>query len=339
MIMVNDRRDNLGDYQNPNPQGTGRTGLSSRVSILTPYSVGNAAANLEVGQTELEVFPAEVRTYTDGEVTDNVSEYVTKGVDGQGNNYSNNVKVSNSIKAKWLSRNPWLKTPGLVRRGEEVMIWEMGDTGQYYWELLGTTNHLRRRDMIIMVISNTDDENVKELTAENSYFFEFNTADKHITLNTPTNDGEPAAYCIQLNTKDGNFSFSDSLGNAIVLDSIKELIQAINNSKSTFFIHGPKARLYAQESIEIETKLLDIKAETLMMKGTTFDGDYAQTTWKGINLNFNYAATSMASEGELTLSGSSVGFNAPILQHNGTNVGDTHQHMEQGDGQLVSTPR
>lgn len=331
--------DNISDYQNSAPAGTKRTGLGRRASILQPYSVGNAAANLEVGQTDLEVYPAEAKTYTDGEVTDNISDFTTKGVDGQGNNYSDVVQASNSIKAKWMSRNPWLKTPGLVRRGEEVMIWEMGDTGQYYWELLGTTNHLRRRDVIIFVVSNTDDESVTELTAQNSYFFEFNTVDKHITLNTPTNDGEPAAYCIQLNTKDGNFSFSDSLGNAIVLDSIKELIQAINNSKSTFFIHGPKARLYAQESIEIETKLLDIKAETLMMKGTTFDGDYAQTTWKGMNLNFDYAATTMASEGSLTLSGSSVGINSPQLQHNGVNVGATHQHLEQGDGQLVSTPR
>lgn len=337
--MFNESKDNLNDYQTANPAGTGRTSLGNKGSILQPYSVGNAAANLAVGQTELEVWPAETRSRVDGEVTDNLSDITTKGVDGQGNNYSDVVQASNAIRAKWLSRNPWLKTPGLVRRGEEVMIWRMGDTDQYYWELLGTTNHLRRRDIMLLVISNTPDEDTTELTAANSYFFEFNSVDKHITLITPMNDGEACGYTIQLNTKDGNFSLSDTLGNAIVLASVEELIQLINVSKTTLMLHGPKARLFAQEEISIETKVLKVKAENTTMEGTNFQGSYAQTQWSGSQLNFNYSATTMASEGTMTLSGSSVGIDAPTLQHNGTNVGDTHQHMEQGDGQLVSTPR
>lgn len=60
--------DNLHNYQSKDPAGTGRSSFGSTASILKLYSVGRAAANLQVGQTELEVFPNEVKTHTDGEI-------------------------------------------------------------------------------------------------------------------------------------------------------------------------------------------------------------------------------------------------------------------------------
>ena len=106
-------------YEEKYPSGTKPLDTKTNVSILQPYSVGAAAANLLVGQTELSVFPNEKMPHTDGEVTDNVVNMTTKGVDSSGNNYSDNVETSLAIKAKWLSRNSWLKFPGLVRRGSE----------------------------------------------------------------------------------------------------------------------------------------------------------------------------------------------------------------------------
>lgn len=247
-------------YEEKYPSGTKPLDTKTNVSILQPYSVGVAAANLLVGQTELSVFPNEKMPHTDGEVTDNVVNMTTKGVDASGNNYSDNVETSLAIKAKWLSRNSWLKFPGLVRRGEEVQIWRVGDTDQYYWELMGLSNHLRRKDIILIAVSNTRDEKTVDLTAQNSVFFEINTVDKHITLSTPENDGEKCRFVIQLNYGDANFSLSDTIGNSIVMDSVAELIQMRNASDSFLKLDKSEIVGEASEAIKFKTKLFDITA-------------------------------------------------------------------------------
>lgn len=330
------------DYSNASPQGTNTVKTEQEASILRPYSIGSAAANIQVGQTTLEVFPSEKLPYTDGEVTDAVSTYTTTGVDSKGSHYSNSVKSSNAITAKWLSRDPWLKFPGLVRRGELVQIWRLGDTDQYYWELLGTTNHLRRRDILLLVISNTIDESVTELTPENSYFFEFNTVDKHITLSTNDNDGEACRYVVQLNTKDGNFSISDSVGNAILLDSLKELIMLKNTANSHVTLAKTKITIEALDSILIRTKLLDVQTQETKMTGNKFSGEYSETTWQGSQYSGNYSQMTLngsaltVSYSNFGVSQSGVDFNVGSIKHQGKEIGSSHTHNKVKGGDETS---
>ena len=284
-------------YEEKYPSGTKPLDTKTNVSILQPYSVGVAAANLLVGQTELSVFPNEKMPHTDGEVTDNVVNMATKGVDASGNNYSDNVETSLAIKAKWLSRNSWLKFPGLVRRGEEVQIWRVSDTDQYYWELMGLSNHLRRKDIILIAVSNTRDEKTVDLTAQNSVFFEINTVDKHITLSTPENDGEKCRFVIQLNYGDANFSLSDTIGNSIVMDSVAELIQMRNASDSFLKLDKSEIVGEASEAIKFKTKLFDVQTETFNVDSTT-----------------------------TKMTGTNVEYNSSSLTHNGKNVGESHAH-------------
>lgn len=320
-------------YEDKYPSGTKPMESKANVSILQPYSVGLAAANLLVGQTELSVFPSEKMTHTDGEVTDHTTMTPTKGMDGSGNNYSDNVESSLAIKAKWLSRNPWLKFPGLVRRGEEVQIWRVGDTDQYYWELMGLSNHLRRKDIILFAVSNTKDEKTTDLTAQNSVFFELNTVDKHITLSTPENDGEKCRYVVQLNYGDANFSLSDTIGNSIVMDSVNELIQMRNASDS--FIKLDKFEIVgeASEAIKFKTKLFDVQTDTFNVDSTTTtmtgtDGsfDYSATKLNGSSLSMSYSSVTGECGGSFGISAGSVEYTSGSLTHNGKNVGDTHAH-------------
>lgn len=328
---------NIQDYQKSNPAGTRTLGKGS-ASILQMYSVGIAAANLQVGQTELSVFPSESRTYADGEVTDNISDYTTTGVDGNGNNYSEKVTASNAIRAKWLSRNPWLKTPGLVRRGEEVIIWRVGDTDQFYWELMGTSNHLRRRDIMLLVFSNTSDEATTELTGANSVFFEINTMDKHITLMTPTNDGEQCGYALQLNYKDSNFSLSDTLGNGVIMDSVEKLLQLYNADDSTVMIDKTKILIQANDEVKIKTNKLIAETQETQMQGEQFTGNYPTTQWAGTSFTASYAGSTLGVGNGVNFSGGTMNINTEGLFHNGVNVGSDHVHTEQGDGKDTSTP-
>lgn len=328
-------------YNEKYPSGTKPMESNVNASILQPYSVGYAAANLNVGQTELSVWPTEKATHTDGEVTDHVVNVATKGVDGSGNNYSENIDTSVTIKAAWLSRNPWLKFPGLVRRGEQVQIWRVGDTDQYYWELMGLSNHLRRKDIILLAISNTRDEKTTDLTASNSVFFEINTVDKHITLSTPENDGEKCRYVMQLNYGDCNFSLSDTIGNSFVMDSLEHLMQMRNASDS--FIKLDKFDIIGEstESIRFKTKLFDVQTETFNVDSTTTkmtgtDGsfDYTATKLSGSSLSMSYSSVSGECGGTFGINAGEVSFDSSSLSHNGTNVGSSHKHpgVRTGDG-------
>ena len=318
-------------YNDEDPAGTKTVDTGANASVLKPYSVGKAAANLKVGQTELYVVPTEKLTHLDGEVTDTVEVKTTSGVDSTGNNYSDNVETSNAIKAKWLSRDPWLKFPGLIRRGEDVQIWRVGDSDQFYYELMGTTNHLRRKDILLLVISNTRDEATTELTAQNSVMFEINTSDGHIVLNTPKNDGEPAAYTVQLSMKEGNFFISDDLGNSIVMASTKELIQLCNTSNTYVKLEQTRMELVATESVLIKTKDLNIQTTNTNMKGSKMTWDYSNATMNGSAINITYSniglSGTMTGDGDMSFSGGG-------LTHNGKNVGDSHTHpgVRTGDG-------
>ena len=332
-------------YEDKYPSGTKPMESKANVSILQPYSVGLAAANLLVGQTELSVFPSEKMTHTDGEVTDHTAITSTKGMDGSGNNYTDNVESSLAIKAKWLSRNPWLKFPGLVRRGEEVQIWRVGDTDQYYWELMGLSNHLRRKDIILFAVSNTKDEKTTDLTAQNSVFFELNTVDKHITLSTPENDGEKCRYVVQLNYGAANFSLSDTIGNSIVMDSIAELIQLRNTSDS--FIKLDKFEIIgeASEAIKFKTKLFDVQTDTFNvdsnttnMTGTNGSFDYSATKLSGSSLSINYSSVTGDCVGSFGLNAGSVAFESGSFTHNGKNVGGTHKHPGVKPGDSSTQP-
>lgn len=317
-------------YNEEDPSGTKTIDTGSNASVLKPYSVGFAAANIKVGQTELRVVPSEKLTHLDGEVTDNVNTKTTSGIDSTGNNYSDNIDTSLAINAKWLSRDPWLKFPGLVRRGEEVQIWRVGDSDQYYWELLGTSNHLRRKDILLLVISNTRDEATTELTPANSVMFEINTTDGHIVLSTPKNDGEAVAYTIQLSMKESNFFISDDIGNSIVMASLKELIQLRNTSNTYVKLEKTKLELIANESILIKTKNLDIQTTTTKMSGTTMNWDYKTAELNGGAINVKYSTIGLAG----TMSGTgNMAFSGGNLTHNGKNVGDGHKHpgIQRGD--------
>lgn len=299
----------------------------SKVSILQPYSIGKAAANLAVGQSDLMVTPLEKFTHLDGEVTDYVSTYTTSGKDGSGNSYSDVTEASVALKASWLSRNPWLKLPGLVRRGEFVQIWRVGDTDQYYWELLGLSNDLRRKDILLLVISNTRDESTTELTAQNSVFFTIDTVDKHVTLSTPKNDGEAAAYYIQLNWGEGNFSLSDDIGQAFVLDSVKTKWLIKNAMDSLIKIEAGGIDIESPKHVKIKTPLFDVDADTLKMEGQTSNINYTTQTLTGTTLGLNYSATTGGSAGgTFTFNGQDVNFDGGSVKHDGKTIDSNHQH-------------
>lgn len=278
---------------------------ADKSSLIRPYSLGVAAANLEFGQKELEVTPVENLAQLDGEVTDTQVDVESTGVDKDGNTYSTSQKASNSIKAMWLPLDTYRAFPGLIRRGERVMIWRVGDTDKYYWTEMGLDDTTRRKDIMTFLIPNSSKEGEDSRTPDTAYFIEVNTVDKHITIQTNKNDGEQFAYLFQLNPGGKNATLCDDAGNYIQLDSTLQKIIAKNQMGSEFWIEKGKGGMKTPENILFETKTLDIKATTMNVTVDNYTVKATATTW----------------------SGSSYSIKSGSFTHNGINVGATHYHI------------
>lgn len=320
------------------PSGTKSLG-GAKMSVLQPYSVGEAVANIQVGQTELMVRPTEKQTHLDGEATDIVTDTTTSGKDSQGGAYSDVAQSGVAIKASWLSRNPWLKFPGLVRRGEEVQIWRVGDSDQYYWELMGTSNHLRRKDIMLLVFSNTRDEETTELTSDNSVFFTIDTVDKHITLSTPTNDKELTAFMLQLNYGDSNFSISNTKGDTFLMDTPKALMLLKNSADTLVKLEGSGVDIEASKYVKIKTDVFEVDAPKMLMHGDQGIMKYTNLNMTGSNLALAYASTvGGQGGGTFTFNGASVDFNVSSITHGGKTIDSNHTHSKVQSGNGTSGP-
>ena len=277
--------------------------MSTQASKFTFFSLGEAAGNLTFGQRELKVIPKESFSQLDGEVTDAMAELEAEGVDKDGNTYTSKVGTSNSITATYLSFDPHKPFPSLIRRGEKVIIYRLADTDKYYWQPLGLDDTTRRRDILVIAVPNSPKENENSRTPETAYYIEVNTIDKHISVQTNKNDGEPFAYSIQLNTKEGFFSVMDDAGNFIQLVSSEDRITTQNATGSEITIEKGKGLWKTSESVTIETKTFTVKASK---------ADFQTQTWQMSGSTYNVKASS-----EFTGS----------LKNNGINVGSTHYHI------------
>jgi hypothetical protein len=292
---------------------------ADKSSLIRPYSLGVAAANLEFGQKELEVTPVENLAQLDGEVTDTQTDVESTGVDKDGNTYSTSQKASNSIKAMWLPLDAYRAFPGLIRRGERVMIWRVGDTDKYYWTEMGLDDKTRRRDIMTFLIPNSPKEGEDSRTPDTAYFIEVNTVDKHITIQTNKNDGEQFAYLFQLNPGGNSATLCDDVGNYIQLDSLLQKIILKNQMNSEIWIEKNKGAFRTQEHILFETKTLDIKTTDLNVTTSNY-------TEKSSNHSIKTSSYTVKAS-SISWTGSSYAIKSGSLTHNGINVGATHYHI------------
>ena len=95
---------------------------------LIPYSLGYVAVNKDPNSDIITVLPTSVFPMVDGEIVDLVEDYQSRSLDSHGRENVNTIKTSNTITAKWLCRDPNIKTAPDVRRGAEVQIYRKANT-------------------------------------------------------------------------------------------------------------------------------------------------------------------------------------------------------------------
>lgn len=253
---------------------------------LKMISLGIVAEHKKPSSKLALVHPAEALTEIDGELRAIPITLYAAGVDGENREYQVNIQATTSLECEWLQLGEHRMTAPDIRRGEQVIIWEVeGSTDEkYYWSSVGRDSNLRRLETILWAFSNISDpeEDVEELNYDNSYTVEFSTHTKQITIRTNKYDDEPFSYVISLNTKDGNFTITDDVGNYVQLDSAETNIDLTNKDGTFVRLNKKKIEAYAPDSINMEAvNLYDIKTKDLKIKADTATIDIGKTTWKG----------------------------------------------------------
>lgn len=230
-------------------------------SLLHIYTLGTVAINKPLDSKDIEFTPNEDMLFMDGELTDNASEETSKGTNAAGQAYEKSLTTTSTMKATWLPLGDAnRRTAPDVRRGEIVVIYQYGDADKYYWTTLNNDLKLRKRETVIYAWSNVVNEEESE-RADNTYFVEVSTHGKYIHVHTSKNDGEPFAYDIQLNTKEGFFQITDDVGNLLEIDSRNTKITMFNIDQSYVILDKQVITANALDTINlIAGKNVNIKA-------------------------------------------------------------------------------
>lgn len=247
----------------------------TEVSGLRFYSLGVVAVNKKRGSNTIEVYPQEVAPAVSGEITDHVTKLQAQVGNVDGNDAANlEIDTTTTIKAEWipLGNTNRLTSPD-VRRGEKVILLKYADSEIVRWMEYDAMHVLRRRETLTWIVSNEANEDVP-LTEDNTYFLTVSTHDKHITLKTTKSDGEPFAYTLELNTKQGFFCLTDDDGNYIFLNSKKRHIRAENKDRSFIELDKRIINIESRDEINLKTRKYTLNAnESISEKTQTFKHD------------------------------------------------------------------
>lgn len=284
--------------------------------LIVPYSYGYAAENIKSGSDELEVVPMERNLFLSGEINSDFDELKHAGVDSFGNPYEVSVKVSTSIKAKWLKGNSALAHPPFVRRGERVQIYRLADSDRYFWKLLGLDDQKRKLDTLTVLVSNSRDETRQEnLDENNAWVIQASTHKKTLLIQSNKSDGEAYAYTLLIDANNSTVQISDDLGQGVFLDSKQKSVTLKNSSGTKVELLGEDLNITANGSVNINAKALNIAVETFSAKASNI-------VLSAANVAIN--ASKVAVKGASNFMGKMKNF--------GIRVGKDHLHALKGRG-------
>lgn len=232
-------------------------------SNLVFRSIGIVTENKERGTNTVEICPIEIVPDISSELTvETVNEERGGANFFDDSTYKVNVDFGGSIPAVWVGETNRLTSPD-VRRGEQVRLFQLGDSDEWFWESLGRDDDLRRLETVIFTI-NANPENVDaDVSPDNSYSIEYSAHDKHITLRTSMANGEYCSYIAQFNLKDGKYVIEDNEENHILLDTKNTNIQLKNSEESLLSLNKTNIKVFSKDTIGFETTDFSIDAKTV----------------------------------------------------------------------------
>jgi hypothetical protein len=130
------------------------------------------------------------------------------------------------------------------------------------------------------------------------YWFELSTHNGVVGFYTSKANGEPFAYTLQLNTKEGYLTIKDDADNFIHLNSAEQRIEFGNSAKSLFDMVGENITIESVNSISQNTKNYSLQctnynvtASTATHTGATFNINSVTTISKALTAAANFSAS------------------------------------------------
>ena len=245
------------------------------------YSIGVVNSNKPMSMQSIEVTPIEFFSLVNGELTDFKEDLETSSTDYAGQEWNEKLVSTPGIMARWIpiGQTHRLTAPD-VRRGDLVLLYQFGDTDEYWWEELRPNDKriIRRLETIIWGISNNRKENVPD-DYDSRYTVEWSTHRKVLHIHTSKSDGEPFEYDIQLDTKNGRFVIKDDDDNYIEFDSKKRFIKVHNKDKSFVQLDRKIITIQSVDKVIVNTDHFEVNAKSTI-KHVTKDYSIKTNSYK-----------------------------------------------------------
>lgn len=202
-------------------------------SQLKYLGIGIAVSDKNDNSKTLAVYPQEHMPFHEGDISSTHAATEYNGLDDSGNAYNVTLQKGMSVKAIWLGQPNRITSPN-VRKGEQVKLYEVADTGEYYWKEMGRDAQLRRGETVAYAFSATTAPSTTDIapTAENHYTATIDGVNGHMTITTSQANGEKAGFTIQANGKEGHFTVKDNFNNIIQVNSVNGSITITNKAGS-----------------------------------------------------------------------------------------------------------
>jgi hypothetical protein len=185
------------------------------------------------GERQCNVIKVEDSSALDGETAYNPQTKVLKGTDKEGKEYNVKATTEAGLIMEWLPSEDNRVTPPDMVRGELVEVWQMSDGDKYFWRCLGLRNGLRSLESVIWMVGATPDIKGHGMDFSKAYIFQMSGHDKHITIATSKDNGEPHAWTFQINTGQSEFTLKDDIDNEFEIVSADNRLQ-LKNADGTY---------------------------------------------------------------------------------------------------------
>lgn len=248
--------------------------MLERTSGLTLYSLGIVTEDKPEGTDLIKVAPVEEITMSDGVLGQISIKYDVNMPNHQGVKKQTSIEGGVTMVATWIpfGHSNRITAPD-VYRNETVMIWRMADTDEYYWTTVMREPGIRKLETVNYGFSNLsgapDGKTAFDKTS--SYWLEVSTRHKYVQLKTVTNDGEPFAYNLKIDTAEGSVTIEDDVNNQIILTSKDNkltintntdvevnTVNAVINASTKADINTATATINASTSVNINTPITNI---------------------------------------------------------------------------------
>lgn len=269
--------------------------IGDLVSVLKPYAYGQVVINNDKQEREIKVKILEHLPSQYGLPTDEVFEETIdvktfdvlkkKDVKARVEEFEEiyrtvSVVIKDWVPAHWLNRLANRINPPKVVVGQRVLLWRVGDSRQYYWEELDVDMRLKPDEHYLIALNNHNDGDA--LNPDNSYFIEWSTRDGRLRMRTNRNNGEKAAFELDLNGKEGYAKLLDDNGgdptyydgNGVHINSVDTTVTMKNTAGSNVLVSGPTIAITAPTAVAINAPSVSINGDSLEVNAasTSFSG-------------------------------------------------------------------